>query len=725
MIPRRSRALPALCVLVAAVAGGSSAAAAATLTESTLTVGFPPNRVLVTKADIVVTGRVLAADVDEVEIVVNDDRPVSASVRDTVFAEEVGLDDGLNVIRIGPLSREVWLAADGEEAPAGFSRRYGHVSLEDGCLECHDGEAPEGFPLSGEREEMCAWCHGDVVRGARDAPWVSTHAPVRTGNCLKCHGPHTSEKPGLPAAVPATCESCHPDVLERLKTDRFIHGPMSLGDCRLCHDVHGSPMPMLLRRPATELCIDCHSDVAPAPGTPPELQPHTMIPEGQCGRCHEPHSSPNPRMLREAAGLLCQKCHEGKTRSFHEAKGFSIYVCAKCHDLHRPTQPHLIVDASRSLCVECHDFRGEASFTHSFAAEGRCFICHSFHESPLPREVAATCLSCHRDNPRLPGAHRGLSIEHARCTSCHRPHTAQRGMLLRAVEHTPFARRECEGCHRGAAGPAGVPPARPCLECHRDKDLAGRPQAPAFVHDPFREKPCAECHGAHNADAAAMLREPQDRLCLGCHRTMRKATLLTPVSAHSAVTGGRCGECHDPHFSSNGALLRQPQGELCRTCHAAIVRAPDGEAWPRPHRPVEEGKCRLCHKPHTSSNPALLKAASPKGCRPCHVSFFAETESSENRSVHAPVRDGDCAACHHVHGGSVGLLPVGSAKELCAGCHTTLKDAHHALTREQLAASGGEAATARGCLFCHLPHSSRRPALLQSQSGSCKACHEI
>lgn len=722
MIPRR---FPALCLLAVTVVLGPSSAAAVTLTEATLNVGFPPNRALVTKAEIVVTGRVLTPDVTELEIVVNDGRPVFAGVRDTVFAEEVGLDDGLNVIRIGSLSREVWLATDREKAPAGFRRHYGHVDLEDGCLECHEADAEAGFALAGEREEICAWCHGDVVRGARDAPWVSTHAPVRAGKCLQCHGPHTSDRPGLPAAAPSTCASCHPDVLERMKTDRFVHGPMNLGDCRLCHDVHGSRVPKLLRRPATELCTDCHSDVLLPPGTPADLQPHTMIPEGECGRCHEPHSSANPRMLREAAGLLCQKCHEGKTRSFHEAKGFSIYVCAKCHDLHRPTQPHLIVDASRSLCVECHDFRGEALFTHSFAAEGRCFICHSFHEAPLPREVAATCLACHRDNPQLSSAHRGFPIEHARCTSCHQPHSAQRSKLLRVVEHTPFARRECDGCHRGPAGPGGGPPPRQCLDCHRDKDLAGRAEAPAFVHEPFREKPCAECHGTHNANEAGMLREAPVRLCLGCHRTMRKATLLTPVSAHTAVTGGRCGACHDPHFSSNGALLREPPGELCRTCHAAVVRAPGGEAWPQPHRPVEEGKCRLCHKPHTSSNAALLKAPSPQGCRPCHVPFFAETEASDNRSVHAPVRDGDCDACHQVHGGSARLLAPGSRRELCAGCHKVLKDAHHALSAEQIAASGGEAATASGCLFCHRPHSSRRQRLLQAQSGPCKACHEL
>jgi predicted CXXCH cytochrome family protein len=183
---------------------------------------------------------------------------------------------------------------------------------------------------AGEREEICGWCHGDLSRGRRGVAWASVHAPVSAGACLGCHSPHVSVKKGLPADKPPRCADCHAAVTERLKTDRFVHGPMNLGDCGLCHTVHASAEPKLLVRPATALCTDCHSEALPPPGTAAALQAHPMIPEGQCGRCHEPHSSANPRLLRQPAGRLCQGCHEGKTRSFHEAKGFSIYVCAKC-----------------------------------------------------------------------------------------------------------------------------------------------------------------------------------------------------------------------------------------------------------------------------------------------------------------------------------------------------------------------------------------------------------
>ncbi len=717
--PRRGRPL---WILLALLAAGVPAAAQQ---ELDVVLSFPPEATLVDKPDLPVEGYVRTAAADEVEIVVNDGRPVRAVLHDTVFVEEVELDEGLNTVKVGGETRRVWYDAGGEKPPAGFARVYGHAGLSDGCLECHRVESGT-FLLAGEREEICAWCHGDLSRGRLGVPWASVHGPVRAGSCLPCHTPHTSRRPGLPVDKPPPCAECHASVVERLKTDRFVHGPMNLGDCRLCHAVHASSEPHLLVRPATKLCTDCHSDALPAADAAPELQPHTLIPQGRCGSCHEPHSSPNQRMLRQPAARLCLGCHEGKSRSFHESKGFSIYVCAKCHDLHRPTQPHLIIDASRSLCTECHDFRDEqASFTHSFVAAGACFHCHDFHEASLPGDVATTCLGCHRDNPRLPAAHGGVAFERSRCTLCHLPHQARRHKLLREVEHPPFAERECQGCHGERAAAIG-PVYRPlCLGCHRELDLSSLPAPPAEVHPPFRDEDCGRCHASHNAETAGLLRAPQGTLCLACHRTLRKATLLTPVSAHAAVLEGRCVACHEPHFSANAALLRKPQGLICVSCHAALVSGPGGEPWPVPHKPVAEHKCRLCHRHHSSSNADLLKAPSPQACRPCHAQLFAAIEAGGIRSHHEPVKKGACGACHEVHGGGgAGLLRPGGREEVCRGCHSAPQGSHHRLAPSEIR-GGLEGGAARGCTLCHVPHASRERRLLLSIGDPiCRGCHK-
>jgi predicted CXXCH cytochrome family protein len=207
---------------------------------------------------------------------------------------------------------------------------------------------------------------------------------------------------------------------------------------------------------------------------------------------------------------------------------------------------------------------------------------------------------------------------------------------------------------------------------------------------------------------------------------LRKTLVLTPVSAHPAFLAGRCSECHDPHVSANETLLRKPPVALCPSCHAGLVRAPDGEAWGFPHKPVAEGKCRLCHRSHTAANADLLKAPSPKACRPCHVEFFTKFEGA--RSRHAPVAAGSCGSCHQLHGSAVAaLLREGVRGAICRGCHPKLLNAHHQLTQAELESKeGGEAAAERGCTYCHQPHDSSEPRLLHSQENrACRGCHRM
>ena len=248
-----------------------------------------------------------------------------------------------------------------------------------------------------------------------------------------------------------------------------------------------------------------------------------------------------------------------------------------------------------------------------------------------------------------------------------------------------------------------------------------------MIHPPFRDGDCGSCHRSHNAEEAGILREPQGPLCLGCHRKMRKTMLIAPISAHSAVREGRCGACHDPHFSANPALLRQPQNELCSSCHAALLQSPAGAPWAVGHKPVDERKCRLCHRSHTATSPKLLKSPPPQSCRPCHGEFFAAVERAGVASLHRPVKDGACAACHELHGGALaGLLKAGVRAAVCRGCHQNPAGAHHLFSPAELQAKvGGDRAEVDGCLLCHLPHASaRRKLLLEPNAGVCQGCHK-
>ena len=144
-----------------------------------------------------------------------------------------------------------------------------------------------------------------------------------------------------------------------------------------------------------------------------------------------------------------------------------------------------------------------------------------------------------------------------------------------------------------------------------------------------------------------------------------------------------------------------------------------------PHKPVAEGKCRLCHRPHTSNSPDLLKSQPPQPCRPCHGKFFSALEDAGLRSRHEPVTAGACGSCHEVHGGGgAGLLREGAGEGLCRKCHPSPQGAHHFYSAAELEAAE-PTARGRGCLACHQPHASGQKRLLLPLSArSCQGCHK-
>jgi len=89
-------------------------------------------------------------------------------------------------------------------------------------------------------------------------------------------------------------------------------------DCALCHLSHQKgESAILLKKPVSELCIDCHGDrKAPAehkvditPSMPVEGLPLTAG-KITCTTCHDPHKNVNGKMLRAPAKLLCSRCHK-------------------------------------------------------------------------------------------------------------------------------------------------------------------------------------------------------------------------------------------------------------------------------------------------------------------------------------------------------------------------------------------------------------------------------
>ena len=284
-MPSLGRALAAflLALLVASPAKGK------------IQVYYPPPHTMVEDSTIVVEGMVSDRELYEFELIVNGEETYSVPVRDFLFSVEVDLVPGVNGISFGEESVNVFSAAGSEGENEDYRRMYGHMGLYDGCAECHELSATGKLSFERSAEEVCEWCHADLMRSTEGMELKSVHAPVEAGNCLTCHTAHLSEKPGLPAKEVPGCKVCHLETNDRMEKERYVHGPMHLGDCRLCHTVHSSTQQALLNDSLLTICPQCHFDVAVEEDTPPELTPHVLIPQGFCSRCHFPTPPTTPR----------------------------------------------------------------------------------------------------------------------------------------------------------------------------------------------------------------------------------------------------------------------------------------------------------------------------------------------------------------------------------------------------------------------------------------------
>ncbi len=157
---------------------------------------------------------------------------------------------------------------------------------------------------------------------------------------------------------------------------------------------------------------------------------------------------------------------------------------------------------------------------------------------------------------------------------------------------------------------------------------------------------CTSCHSVHSAkEKNYLLRVKQVDLCFSCHLET-KPDFSRPFRHRVNEGLIKCTDCHNPH---GGFLLRQlrstpTQDAVCFKCHAEKAGPFVFE-----HAAVRIEGCVICHTPHGSSNPRLLRRA--------QVNLL-------------------CLECHTLTGG--GLAPVGpnhdqSQKYVsCTLCHVQI-----------------------------------------------------
>jgi predicted CXXCH cytochrome family protein len=121
-----------------------------------------------------------------------------------------------------------------------------------------------------------------------------------------------------------------------------------------------------------------------------------------------------------------------------------------------------------------------------------------------------------------------------------------------------------------------------------------------FVHKPYQDQLCNSCH-LNSADIFARAQVRPD-VCLDCHAS----TPSQHAVMHGPVVNNACQMCHSPHSSANPHLLRQPSPAVCTQCHEPAIVT---QMHKLPLDPRQS--CIECHSGHGGTDHRLLLASAP------------------------------------------------------------------------------------------------------------------
>jgi DmsE family decaheme c-type cytochrome len=195
-----------------------------------------------------------------------------------------------------------------------------------------------------------------------------------------------------------TCLACHTKDFSRGEIRRSSHTQASVV-CSNCHAIHKSATPkLLLANKQTDLCYGCHTNVRAQFAMPFKHR----VNEGfmNCTDCHNPHgtSSPSwrmggrPRMVATGASgeQPCLRCHIDKRGPFaFEHPAVRVDGCETCHQPHGSPNARLLRrPVVFTQCLECHNGTGV------FGRQGDGIVTQSAsHNMADPRYQ--NCTTCH------------------------------------------------------------------------------------------------------------------------------------------------------------------------------------------------------------------------------------------------------------------------------------------------------------------------------------------
>ena len=336
---------------------------------------------------------------------------------------------------------------------------------------------------------------------------------------------------------------------------------------------------------------------------------------------------------------------------------------------------------------------------------------HTLAEHPYieANEIRSdTCLKCHPDK-------QGGKFTHAAVDSgCEICHLATSAKGKTSITLIATGGELCATCHDATdAGSQKAHHGQPfatsrCTECH-DPHGSDRPKLiNNFVHQPFADNQCDSCHRAPREGKVDVNEGGKRALCYTCHEDMQKQVESSKSQHPVFQTTDTCTVCHSPHASRVPRLLRSSQGQVCASCHEKSTE-------PVRHGPYDQGQCAACHNPHGAEEPRLLRAKVNNLCRACHVLGQSGVEVGE-KTVTLPWRH-SLSAVDYQAAPKVGLDRDNDHGHPLVG--------HPTSGRNTKLPGDGAPIT---CLSCHQAHSSKVYNLMPDKVADdiqlCEVCHK-
>ncbi len=149
--------------------------------------------------------------------------------------------------------------------------RLDYVQANDTCIQCHSQGRPVANPIAGKYYD---WPVGFNMGLKLSDFWkLEEH---KLGETTFTH------------FADGTAHKNRMQGNDYVTSQMYTHGVA----CHTCHDSHGSEHNALLRKPASELCLDCHGPTSPNGPHAPTLEQHTHHKPGsagsECIACHMP-----------------------------------------------------------------------------------------------------------------------------------------------------------------------------------------------------------------------------------------------------------------------------------------------------------------------------------------------------------------------------------------------------------------------------------------------------